>query len=42
MLVLERRQQIVQLLEKQGSVRVSALAANYGVTEETIRRIWKI
>lgn len=38
MLVLERRQQIVQLLEKQGSVRVSALAANYGVTEETIRR----
>lgn len=38
MLVLERRQQIVQLLEEQGSVRVSALANKYGVTEETIRR----
>jgi DeoR/GlpR family transcriptional regulator of sugar metabolism len=38
MLVLERRQRIAQLLEEQGSVRVSALAANYGVTEETIRR----
>mgnify|MGYP000999959609 CR=1 FL=1 len=38
MLVLERRQLIVKLLEEQGSVRVSTLAAIYGVTEETIRR----
>jgi DeoR/GlpR family transcriptional regulator of sugar metabolism len=38
MLVLERRQRIVQLLEEHGSVRVSVLAANFSVTEETIRR----
>lgn len=38
MLVAERRAAIVKRLEAQGSVRVSDLSAQFGVTEETIRR----
>jgi len=38
MLVAERRAAIVKKLEAQGSVRVADLSAQFGVTEETIRR----
>jgi DeoR/GlpR family transcriptional regulator of sugar metabolism len=38
MLVAERYEKIVQLVNDRGSVRVSELAALFGVTEETIRR----
>lgn len=34
----ERRQRILALLEEQGAVRVAALAHQFGVAEETIRR----
>lgn len=37
-LPMERRAEIVRLLEAQGSVRVATLALRFGVTEETIRR----
>ena len=38
MLTLERHQQILALLEQEGSARVTDLAEKFGVTEETIRR----
>lgn len=38
MLALERQREIVELLSKEGSARVAALAGKFGVTEETIRR----
>lgn len=38
MLVAERRAAIIKKLEAHGSVRVSDLSAQFGVTEETIRR----
>lgn len=37
-LPMERRAEIIRLLEAQGSVRVATFAARFGVTEETIRR----
>ena len=38
MLALERHISIVEHLKKQGSIRVSELAKQFGVTDETIRR----
>lgn len=38
MLVLERQKRILDKLERIGSVRVTELAQEFGVTEETIRR----
>lgn len=38
MLVAERHREIVSLVEKEGSVRVTELARLFNVTEETIRR----
>ena len=38
MLAIERHRKILQLLAKEGSIRVSELAKRFGVTEETIRR----
>lgn len=38
MLVAERYEKIVRLVNERGSVRVTELAALFGVTEETIRR----
>lgn len=38
MLVLERRNQIMEMLNTTGSVRVAELAQSFQVTEETIRR----
>lgn len=38
MLAIERRQEILELLKKQGSVKVNDLADHYGVGKETIRR----
>lgn len=38
MLALDRKSQIVRLVETRGSVRVAELASLFGVTEETIRR----
>lgn len=37
-LPMERRAEIIRLLEAHGSVRVATLAVRFGVTEETIRR----
>jgi DeoR/GlpR family transcriptional regulator of sugar metabolism len=38
MLTLERHQEILKLIEREGSARVSDLAGRFEVTEETIRR----
>ncbi len=38
MLTLERHQQILELIERKGSARVTDLAGRFEVTEETIRR----
>ncbi|MDA3845969.1 MAG: DeoR family transcriptional regulator, partial [Vallitaleaceae bacterium] len=38
MLAIERRQEIMTLIQKEKSVRVHHLATQYNVTEETIRR----
>jgi DeoR family fructose operon transcriptional repressor len=38
MLVAERHQKILDLLEQRGSIRVNELSQIFGVTEETIRR----
>ena len=38
MLPVERRQRTVQLLEKNGSVRVADLCLEFGVADETVRR----
>ena len=38
LLAPERRAEIVRLIELKGSVRVSELCSQFGVTEETIRR----
>ena len=38
MLVAERYEKIVQLVNERGSIRVSELSQLCGVTEETIRR----
>lgn len=38
MLAIERRQEILELLKKKGSVKVTDLAEHYGVGKETIRR----
>jgi DeoR/GlpR family transcriptional regulator of sugar metabolism len=38
MLALERQKRILELLERDGSVLVSKLSVELGVTEETIRR----
>ena len=38
MLSLERHREILALLEREGSARVTDLAERFAVTEETIRR----
>lgn len=38
MFALERQKRILELLEENGSVWVSRLSAELGVTEETVRR----
>lgn len=40
MLAAERRNHIVRLLSSTGTVTVSQLSDEFGVTAETIRRIW--
>ena len=42
MLAVERRQEILELINKKGSVRVNDLAEHYGVGKETIRRDLKV